>query len=139
MMIEMADHPRGDPLIRGQSADGQAGPLDDDDDARSVEERLMISPISSIGSIGAENRVAGAAGVGAAADADFGQVLADVAASTVNTLRAGEAAAISGISGNAPVQSVVQAVMSAEQALQTAIAVRDKLVSAYQEVSRMAI
>ena len=29
--------------------------------------------------------------------------------------------------------------MNAEQALQTAIAVRDKLVSAYQEISRMAI
>ena len=29
--------------------------------------------------------------------------------------------------------------MNAEQALQTAIAVRDKLVSAYQEISRMTI
>jgi flagellar hook-basal body complex protein FliE len=29
--------------------------------------------------------------------------------------------------------------MNAEQALQTAVAVRDKLISAYQEISRMAI
>jgi flagellar hook-basal body complex protein FliE len=98
----------------------------------------MISPISGVSSIGAPHATAGVA-AGSAAGADFSQVLADVAASAVDTLRAGEATAISGISGNASVQSVVEAVMSAEQTLQTAIAVRDKLVAAYQEVSRMAI
>ena len=39
----------------------------------------------------------------------------------------------------APVQQVVETVMNAEQALQTAVAVRDKLLSAYQEITRMAI
>jgi flagellar hook-basal body complex protein FliE len=34
---------------------------------------------------------------------------------------------------------VVEHVMSAEQSLQTAIAIRDKVVSAYQEISRMPI
>ena len=34
---------------------------------------------------------------------------------------------------------VVDAVMSAEQALQAAVAIRDKIVTAYMEVSRMAI
>jgi flagellar hook-basal body complex protein FliE len=37
------------------------------------------------------------------------------------------------------VQQVVEAVMAAEQALQSAIAVRDKVVSAYLEISRMQI
>ena len=41
--------------------------------------------------------------------------------------------------GKTPVQQVVRSVLDAQQALQTAVAVRDKLVSAYQEVSRMAI
>ena len=36
-------------------------------------------------------------------------------------------------------QQVVAAVMSTEQTLQAAIAVRDKVVAAYQEISRMAI
>jgi flagellar hook-basal body complex protein FliE len=98
----------------------------------------MIAPISGVSSIGAPHATAGAAAT-SAAGADFSQVLADVAASTVDTLRAGEAAAISGIGGTMSVQGVVAAVMSAEQALQTAIAVRDKLVTAYQEVSRMQI
>lgn len=41
--------------------------------------------------------------------------------------------------GQASVQQVVEAVMSAEQSLQTALAVRDKVVAAYQEISRMQI
>lgn len=70
---------------------------------------------------------------------DFASVLADVAASGVHTLRVGEAAAISGLQGKASTQQVVEAIMSAEQTLQTAIAIRDKVVAAYQEISRMAI
>lgn len=71
--------------------------------------------------------------------ASFGDVMVQVAAKATETLKTGEAAAISGIQGKASVQQVVEAVMSAEQALQTAIAIRDKVVAAYQEVSRMAI
>ncbi|WP_341992268.1 flagellar hook-basal body complex protein FliE [Azorhizobium sp. AG788] len=71
--------------------------------------------------------------------ADFGDVLAKVTTDAMSTVRTGEAAAISGIQGKASVQQVVEAVMSAEQTLQTAMAVRDKVVAAYQEISRMAI
>jgi len=75
----------------------------------------------------------------AAAPPDFGQMLSQVATDAVSTLKKGEATAISGIQGKASVQQVVEAVMNAQETLQTAIAIRDKLVSAYQEVSRMAI
>jgi flagellar hook-basal body complex protein FliE len=34
---------------------------------------------------------------------------------------------------------VVEAVMAAEQTLQTSVAIRDKVVSAYLEISRMSI
>jgi flagellar hook-basal body complex protein FliE len=70
---------------------------------------------------------------------DFGQVLAQMSGDALNTVKTGEATAIAGLQGNAPVQDVVQAVMSAEQTLQTAIAIRDKVVAAYQEIARMAI
>ena len=36
-------------------------------------------------------------------------------------------------------QQVVEAVMAAESTLKTAIAIRDKVVNAYQEISRMTI
>jgi flagellar hook-basal body complex protein FliE len=70
---------------------------------------------------------------------DFGQVLAQVSSDAVNTIKTGEATSIAGLQGTANVQEVVQAVMSAEQTLQTAIAIRDKVVAAYQEITRMAI
>jgi flagellar hook-basal body complex protein FliE len=70
---------------------------------------------------------------------DFTNVLAQVSANAVTDLKTGEAAAISGMTGKMSVQQVVEAVMSAEKTLQTALAVRDKVVAAYQEISRMAI
>jgi flagellar hook-basal body complex protein FliE len=71
--------------------------------------------------------------------ASFSDMMAQLASSGVDSLKAGEAASIAGINGKASVQQVVQSVMSAEQTLQIAIAVRDKIVSAYQEISRMTI
>lgn len=75
----------------------------------------------------------------AAAPSDFATVLARAALNAIDTLKVGEAAAISGIQGKASVQQVAEAVMSAEQTLQSAIAVRDKVVAAYLELSRMQI
>jgi len=101
-----------------------------------------IAPILS--AITSASPLDGAAGPGAAASAggtamDFGQMLSQVATDAVSTLKQGEAAAITGIEGKASVQQVVEAVMNAEQTLQTAVAIRDKAVSAYQDISRMAI
>jgi flagellar hook-basal body complex protein FliE len=76
---------------------------------------------------------------GAAPAADFGSVFAGVAQNFVDKLQQGEAAAVAGVQGKAAVQDVVQAVMSAEQSLQLAMAMRDKVVSAYQEFTRMPI
>jgi flagellar hook-basal body complex protein FliE len=75
----------------------------------------------------------------AAAPTDFGSVLGQVASDAVNKLKTGESVAISGVEGKASVQQVVQSVMDAQNSLQTAIAVRDKVVAAYQEVTRMQI
>lgn len=70
---------------------------------------------------------------------DFGEVMAQLATGLRTSLRTGEATAIQGIQGKATTQQVVEAVMDAEQSLQTAIAVRDKVVAAYLELSRMPI
>jgi flagellar hook-basal body complex protein FliE len=69
----------------------------------------------------------------------FDTVFSGIAADAMNTFKAGEVAAISGLQGKASAQQVVEAVMSAERTLQMAVAVRDKVVQAYQEVTRMAI
>jgi flagellar hook-basal body complex protein FliE len=71
--------------------------------------------------------------------ADFGSFLAQLASNTANTLKAGEATALAGVNGQASTNEVVQAVMTTEQTLQSAIAIRDKVVSAFLELSRMQI
>jgi flagellar hook-basal body complex protein FliE len=70
---------------------------------------------------------------------DFGAFLSQMAADAANTLKAGEATALAGINGQASTHQVVQAVMTTEQTLQSAIAIRDKVVSAFLELSRMQI
>lgn len=69
----------------------------------------------------------------------FSSVLQSFANSTIETLKQGEAAAVGGITGAVPVQSMVEHVLAAERTLQAAVAVRDKLVTAYLEISRMQI
>lgn len=98
-----------------------------------------LSTPTSLSTLRASSSETSVPSVGSAKAADFGDVLASVSSDAMNTIRQGEAAAISGIQGKASVQQVVEAVVSAEQTLQTALAVRDKVVAAYQEISRMAI
>ncbi|MEW6149206.1 MAG: flagellar hook-basal body complex protein FliE [Pseudomonadota bacterium] len=69
----------------------------------------------------------------------FESVMKQVTNDAIGTLKAGEAASISAMQGKESTRRVVEALMSAEQALQTAVAVRDKVVQAYQEVVRMSI
>ena len=70
---------------------------------------------------------------------DFASMLGAAITDFGNKLRQAEAVSINGVKGTASMQDVVEKVMSAEQSLQAVIAVRDKVISAYQEISRMAI
>jgi flagellar hook-basal body complex protein FliE len=55
------------------------------------------------------------------------------------SLQAGEAKSIEALSGRASLQQVVEAVTEAELSLQKMTAVRDRVISAYQEIMRMPI
>ena len=70
---------------------------------------------------------------------DFGQVLGQVVGDAVSAMQTGEATAIQGLQGSMPAFKVVEAVMDAQRSLQSVLAIRDKIVSAYQEIARMAI
>jgi flagellar hook-basal body complex protein FliE len=70
---------------------------------------------------------------------DFGAMLGQLIGNAASALKTAEATSIAGMRGQASVQQVVDAVMSAEQTLQGAIAIRDKVVAAYLELSRMSI
>lgn len=58
---------------------------------------------------------------------------------TSEKLKASEAKAIEALSGKASLQQVVEAVTEAELSLQKMTAVRDRVISAYQEIMRMPI
>ncbi len=57
----------------------------------------------------------------------------------VGTLQRSEQASIAGVSGQASIQEVVEAVTAAELTLQKVTAVRDRVITAYQEIMRMPI
>jgi flagellar hook-basal body complex protein FliE len=103
----------------------------------------MISAVPLISSVAGSTaaQLVPSSSVTVATDAigDFGQMMTQVTTDAINKLKTGEATAISGLQGKATVQQVVEAVSDAQGSLQTALAVRDKVVSAYQEISRMTI
>lgn len=72
-------------------------------------------------------------------DGGFAGMLTRTAAETVQTVRQGDQAAMAGLAGVMPVQQVVEATMAMESAVQVTVAVRDRMVEAYQEIMRMAV
>lgn len=72
-------------------------------------------------------------------DGDFADALRTATASAVEALRGGEAQTLEAAAGKADINEVVIAVSQAEIALQTVVAVRDRVIQAYQEILRMPI
>jgi flagellar hook-basal body complex protein FliE len=105
----------------------------------------MITPaISLLDRLGAPGTgaAAGAAAPGGASGiqaVSFGSVLGDLAADAVGALQNAESTSLNALQGKVDTRTAVDAVMSAEQSLQAAIAIRDKVVTAYLEISRIQI
>ncbi len=76
---------------------------------------------------------------GAASGADFGAMVARAVDGAVQAGHAAESQAMTAIAGGGNLTEVVQAVSRAELALQTTTAIRDRVVSAYQDIMRMPI
>ena len=74
---------------------------------------------------------------GAAPSAGFGGALARATESVVKTSNAAEGQAMQAIAGTGNITDMVSTVAQAELALQTTMAVRDRVVQAYQEIMRM--
>ena len=84
-------------------------------------------------------RASGAPGILASEHSKEANVTANFASELAGIVRAGEQAAIAGVTGAMPLQQVVETVMHAERTLTTAMSIRDKVVSAYLELTRMQI
>ncbi len=100
----------------------------------------MASPIIGIGlaNPGAVSKALPAA-KGPEGGASFGDMVRDVAKSTLDSAKQGEAAAMGAVSKTTSLVDVVTAVTNAEVALETAVTVRDRVITAYKEIIRMPI
>jgi flagellar hook-basal body complex protein FliE len=102
---------------------------------------MEVTALSSLSgaTTSAVNGAAGSAAPAASSGPSFSEMLGQIISAGVNTMQSGEAAAIQGMTGAAPPFKVVEAVMEAQRTLQQGLSIRDKVVSAYQEIARMAI
>jgi flagellar hook-basal body complex protein FliE len=69
----------------------------------------------------------------------FVELLSKTGSEAIQTLKSAEGLSIQALAGHADVREVASAVMAAEQTLQLSMSIRDKIVSAYLELSRMQI
>jgi len=69
----------------------------------------------------------------------FGDMLQSAIEGAIGDQQKGEAATMQAVAGNADINSVVAAVTNADVTLQTVVAVRDKVISAYQEILHMTV
>ncbi len=69
----------------------------------------------------------------------FGDVMAQALSSASDIGRNSEAVSIRAIANQADLNEIVTAINNAEMTLQTVVAVRDKVIQAYQEIMRMPI
>ncbi len=86
--------------------------------------------------------LSGQTGTGAATEAggqSFGDFLKGYAGDAMKTMEGGESAALAAASGKADIASVVTAISSAELMLQTVVTIRDKVISAYQDITKTSI
>lgn len=103
----------------------------------------MTTPLIAARAYAAAQGVGGLGqGMGSGAVAggpDFGEMLKNVVDGAVQSSRRAETQMAAHVQGRADLVDVVTAISSAESSLETVIAIRDQVISAYQEVMRMTI
>ncbi|MEM5582054.1 MULTISPECIES: flagellar hook-basal body complex protein FliE [unclassified Roseibium] len=70
---------------------------------------------------------------------DFGKMVQEAVGAVVENGRVSDQKAVNMIEGKADVVDVVTAIAETEVALETMVAVRDRVISAYEEIMRMPI
>jgi flagellar hook-basal body complex protein FliE len=102
----------------------------------------MVAPVGA-GAAAAAYRAAQSIGTGAEATAaggsSFGALLEQISKGALDVGHTADSTSAAALAGQGGVTEVVMAVSKAELALQTAVAVRDRVVAAYQDVMRMPI
>jgi len=75
----------------------------------------------------------------ASSGSSFADILKGAAGDALGALKGGEAESLKAVTGKADLTAVTQAVGNAEVALQAVVAVRDRVIQAYQDITKMPI
>jgi flagellar hook-basal body complex protein FliE len=97
---------------------------------------MIVPPIAMAQQITAAYRPAATGSVGGP---DFASMIGNAAHSAMQTMHQSEQVTAAGVAGKADTQAVVQALTNAELTMQTVVAVRDKILTAYNDVMHMNI
>lgn len=73
------------------------------------------------------------------ASSQFAEMIQDVASNAIESSKQAEGLSAAAIQEKADLTDVVTAIANAEVTLQTVVAVRDRIISAYQQILRMPI
>jgi flagellar hook-basal body complex protein FliE len=87
----------------------------------------------------AQSQAAGAAGPAEAAGGGFADLLKSAMTDAMHTSKNAETQMVKQVQGKAELIDVATAISAAETSLETVMAVRDQVISAYQEIMRMPI
>ena len=98
-----------------------------------------ISAYLQAAKMGTTPDAAAGGGVLPTGGASFGDMLSGVLSDAAQNGRAAELKASGAIQGKGDLVDVVTAVQAAEVSLETVVAIRDKVIAAYQEIMRMPI
>lgn len=100
----------------------------------------MADAINPTIAANAYSRTANSAGgisAGDKVEPSFHDFLVDKTRDVVSVLKEGEAMTVKAVTGGASLPAIVQAINSADTTLKTVVALRDRMISAYQDIMRM--
>jgi flagellar hook-basal body complex protein FliE len=100
---------------------------------------MAIDPVSAARAYQQTQAATQSAGVEGGDNVDFGNLVREAIREAGASAQTAEAQSLTVAAGRGDIVDVVTAIAAAETQLQTVIAVRDQVISAYQEILRMPI
>ena len=104
-----------------------------------MEAKLLNASLAYAKALQSVGDVAGAEAAGSGSGPKFAEVLREATDNLVATTGRSEAVSLQSIAGETELTEIVTAVNAAEITLQTVVAVRDRVIAAYQEIIRMPV
>jgi flagellar hook-basal body complex protein FliE len=100
---------------------------------------MAIDVNTAINAYANANRIASGAApaTGTGTGTGFAKLLQQAGAGVVDALNKSEASSLQAVTGKADLAAVTEAITNAQVALQTVVAVRDRVIAAYQDIMKM--